>query len=301
MQKRGITMDFIQTKGIVYSVKHGDKWFGVDYNMNLYRGCCHGCIYCDSRSDCYHVENFDQVRAKENSKEILYQQLSHKRKKGVVGIGAMSDTYNPFEETYNITREALKVLRDLHFGVCIESKSDLILRDIDILKQIHQDSPTIIKLTVTTTNDELARIIEPNAPSSSKRLAAIAKMASEGLYAGVLMMPILPFINDSPQEIINLVKAAYDANASFIYPAFGVTLRSNQRDYYFEQLDIKFPGLKQRYRERYGDQYSCESPNAKQLYRVFKEECERYHIPYRMRDIINGYKQPFLKEQLSLF
>lgn len=294
-------MEFIESKALVYSVAHGDKWFGVDYNMNLYRGCCHGCIYCDSRSDCYHVDNFDQVRAKANSSEILYNQLVRKRKKGVVGIGAMSDTYNPFEEKYEITRDALKILRDLHFGVCIESKSDLILRDIDILKQIHQNAPVITKLTVTTTDDQLASIIEPNAPSSTRRLAAIAKLTKEGIYAGILMMPILPFMNDTPQDIKNLVKAAHDANASFIYPAFGVTLRSNQRDYYYEQLDTKFPGLKQRYLDNYRDQYSCQSPNAKQLYRVFKKECERYNIPYRMSDIIKGYKQPFEKEQLRLF
>lgn len=298
-------MEFIQAKTLVQSVQHGSQWFGVDYNMNLYRGCCHGCIYCDSRSECYHVDHFDTVRIKQDTGMMLRNELARKRRKGVVGIGAMSDTYNPFEKQYEVTREALQILAQFHFGVCIETKSDLIVRDIDVLKEIQAFAPVITKLTVTTADDHLAKQIEPYAPSSSKRLMAIRKMRDAGIYAGVLMMPILPFINDTPANIKAVVKAAYDAHASFIYPSFGVTLRANQRDYYYEKLDALYPGLRKQYERTYGEKYMCDSPQAKLLASVFRQECNRYGIPYKMRDIIAGYKQSYEQErqidQLSLF
>lgn len=294
-------MEYIQAKSLIQSVSHGDKWFGVDYNMNLYRGCCHGCIYCDSRSDCYHVDNFDTVRAKANTEIMLYNELRSKRKKGVVGIGAMSDTYNPFEKELEITRQALQQIANQGFGVCIETKSDMILRDIDLLKQITRQHSAIVKLTVTTWDDALSRKIEPYAPVSSIRLKAIKKMSDEGLYAGMLMMPLLPFINDSIEDIKKLVALAYDHHVRFIYPSFGVTLRANQREHYFQQLNKLYPGMRHRYVRTYGEKYSCDSPQAKLLAATFKQECQRFGIPYKMKDIIKGYKKAPDIKQLQLF
>ena len=294
-------MEFIPAKKILSSYSDGGRWFGINYNMNIYKGCCHGCIYCDSRSDCYRVENFDKVRAKENSLAIIEQDLKSKRRKGVVGTGAMSDPYNPFEKDYELTGGALKLINKYKFGAAIATKSDLVTRDIDILKSIQSHSPTIIKITITTYDDELCKKIEPSVSPPSKRFKAVEELSGNGIFTGILMMPILPFIEDNEQNIQNIIAGAYESGAKFIYPAFGVTLRQNQRDYYFEKLDKEFPGIKQKYINQYADSYICNSPDSKRLKQVFEEECNKYNILYKMNDIINGYKKGYEDKQLSIF
>ena len=189
-------METIKAKTILSKVKYGNEWYGIDYNMNLYRGCPHGCIYCDSRSNCYHIDNFDIPKLKENALLILEQELKSKKVKGVVGIGSMSDTYNPLEKENQITRQALKLISKYNFGVSIDTKSNLILRDIDLLKEINSKNNVIIKFTITTPNDELSKIIEPNVCISSKRLKAIKELSDNGIFAGIMMNPVLPFITD---------------------------------------------------------------------------------------------------------
>ena len=197
--------------------------------MNIYKGCCHGCIYCDSRSDCYGIEDFDRVRIKENSINLIEKDLKSKRKKGIVATGAMSDPYNPFEEKFLLTRKALELIDKYNYGAAIATKSDLIIRDIDVLKRIKEHSPVLCKITITTADDELSKKIEPNVCLSSERFKAIKKLSDEGIYTGILLMPILPFINDTEENIISIVRKAKENGAKFVYPAFGVTLRSNQR------------------------------------------------------------------------
>ena len=209
-------MEFIKAKSILSKVKYGNDWYGIDYNMNLYRGCSHRCIYCDSRSNCYHIDNFDIVRGKENALSILEQELSKKREKGVVGIGSMSDTYNPKELQYEQTRGALKLISKYGFGVSIDTKSDLILRDIDLLKEINSKNNVIIKFTITTPNDELAKIIEPNVCVPSKRFQAIKTLSDNGILVGIMMNPVLPFITDNEKDIKELVRLAYKNGAKFI-------------------------------------------------------------------------------------
>ena len=246
-------MELIPAKSIVSGYRENNNWFGTNYNMNIYKGCCHGCIYCDSRSECYGIDNFDIVRAKVNSSEIIRRELKSKRKNGVIGTGAMSDPYNPFEKKFALTRNALEIIDNFGFGVAIATKSDLILRDIDILKRIKEHSPVLCKITITTADDELCKIIEPNVVVTSKRFEAIKKLSDEGIYTGILLMPILPFINDTEENIINIVKLAKHNGAKFIYPAFGVTLRTNQRDYFFKILDKNFPGIKEKYIKSFGN------------------------------------------------
>ena len=295
-------MEFLKAKTILTKVKDGSEWYGVDYNMNLYRGCSHGCIYCDSRSDCYHIENFDTVRGKENMLKILENELSKKRVKGVVGIGAMSDTYNPMEIKYQQTRGALQLISKYGFGVSIDTKSDLILRDIDLLKEINSKNNVIIKFTITTPDDKLSKIIEPNVCESSKRLEAIKILNDNGIFTGIMMNPVLPFITDKEEDIKKLVELASRSGAKFIHTYMGMTLRENQRAYYFEKLDEKFPGVKEKYIKNYGDRYNCLVPNYKQLYKVFTDECDRYGILYKMNDIIRAYKKESTNdEQISLF
>ena len=295
-------MEFIKTKNILSRVSYGEQWFGIDYNMNLYRGCPHGCIYCDSRSECYGIENYDQPRGKEDALNILEQELSRKRQKGVVGLGSMSDTYNPLEKEYEQTRGALKLLLKYGFGAAIDTKSDLILRDLDLLKKINERNNVIIKVTVTTPHDELSRIIEPHVCVSSQRLTAIRTLNENGIFTGILLTPVLPFITDKEEDIRLLVRKAAKHGARFIYTHLSMTLRDRQRDYYYQKLDEHFPGLKDRYQRRYGNRYECTVPDQKRLYQVFTQECDRYGILYRMEDIIRVYqKEDKSEKQLSLF
>ena len=295
-------MEFVKAKTILAKVKNGNEWYGVDYNMNLYRGCSHGCIYCDSRSDCYHIENFDIVKGKENMLTILENELCKKRLKGVVGIGAMSDTYNPMEIKYKQTRGALQLISKYNFGVSIDTKSDLILRDMDLLKEINSKNSVIIKFTITTPNDKLSKIIEPNVCASSKRLEAINTLNDNGIFAGIMMNPVLPFITDKEEDIKKLVRIASEYGAKFIHTYMGMTLRENQRAYYFEKLDEKFPGIKDKYIKTFGDKYNCLVPNCKNLYKVFTNECNKYGILYKMDEIIKAYKKESVNnEQITLF
>lgn len=295
-------MKFIKAKTILSKVKYGDMWYGTLYNMNLYKGCSHGCIYCDSRSSCYNIDNFDMVRGKENALYILEKELSKKKEIGVIGIGAMSDTYNPLEKKYEQTRGALKLISKYDFGVSIDTKSDLILRDIDLLKEINEKNNVIIKFTITTPNDELSRKIEPNVCVSSKRFEAVKKLSDAGIFVGIMMNPVLPFITDKEEDIKELVRLASKAGVKFIHTYMGMTLRDNQRNYYYEKLDKYFIGLKEKYIKTYKDNYNCMVPNYKTLYKVFTDECKKYGILYNMKDIIKAYKKEIKQnEQMRLF
>lgn len=297
-------MEYIPTKTIISNYKENPHWFGINYTMNIYKGCCHGCIYCDSRSSCYQIIDFDRVRIKDNSTQIIKRDLKSKQKKGVVGTGAMSDPYNPFEEKYRLTREALQLVDENRFGISIATKSNLITRDIDILKRIQAHSPVIIKMTITTYEDELCKKIEKNVCSTSARFKALKELSDNGVYAGVLLMPILPFINDNEENIKNIIKGAYESGAKFVFSyGLGVTLRHNQREYYFKQLRSIFPksNLDKKYIELYGESYENPAINYEHLWNVFKEECKKYNMLYEMKDIITDYKNKYEKTQISWF
>ncbi|MCI9162196.1 MAG: radical SAM protein [Lachnospiraceae bacterium] len=295
-------MEYIPAKTIVTATK-SREWFGIDYNMNIYRGCSHGCIYCDSRSDCYHIEDFDRVRAKENALMIIRNDLRRKVKNGVVGTGAMSDPYNPFEKELLLTRRALELIDAFNFGAAIATKSTLMLRDLDVLQTIREHSPVLCKVTVTTADDALSKKLEPGVPVSSDRFAMVEALGQAGIFSGILLMPVLPWLEDSEENILAIVRRAHEAGARFIYAAFGMTLRGNQRDWYYARLEQLFPGqgLADRYRRRYGYQYECRSPAAAHLWKIFAEECQRYKILYQMKDIISAYQKKYQMTQLRLF
>ncbi len=278
-------------------------WFGNDYNMNLYRGCCHGCIYCDSRSECYGIEDFGEVRAKENALEILRDELRRKVKPGVIGTGSMSDPYNPFEKTELLSRHAAELIDAFGFGLTVITKSSLITRDIDIFRSIAEHSPVLLKMTVTTADDELCKLLEPNVSVSSERFKALAEMSGQGLFTGITLMPVLPFIEDGDENIRKIVRNASECGVRAIYPAFGMTLRDRQRDYFFEQLDRLFPQehFPERYRGQFGDYYECRTPRLKQLWKTFTEECRKAGILYEMRDIVSAYKMGYEGGQLTFF
>lgn len=294
-------IDYIPAKTIVSSYATNSNWFGTNYNMNIYKGCCHGCIYCDSRSECYRIDNFDKVKAKANALEIIRNDLRRKVKTGVVATGSMSDPYNPFEKELLLTRHALELINAFEFGAAIATKSNLITRDIDILSEIKEHSPVLCKITITCADDELSKIIEPNVCVSSKRFEVIRKLSNAGIFTGILLMPVLPFITDTEENIRGIVRKAHESGARFIYSALGMTLRTNQRDYYYQQLDKHFPNLKEKYIKMFENSYSCGSPRARELSIIFRNECNKYGIIYKMSDIIKAYKLGYDDTQLSFF
>ena len=293
-------MEYIPAKTIVTRTKD-ESWFGTAYNMNIYRGCCHGCIYCDSRSDCYQVGEFDRVRAKADALRIIRDDLRRKVKTGVVGTGAMSDPYNPFEKELLLTRRALELLAAYGFGVAIATKSDLVVRDRDLLREIGEQNPALVKITITTADDSQAARLEPGAPSSSRRFAALEALSREGIFAGVVMMPVLPFLEDREENIREIVRRAAACGARFVYPAMGMTQRPGQREWFYRRLEEQFPGegLAERYRRRFGSRYWCPSPRAKELWEVFTEECRRAGLLYQMTDIIRASRLGYQPQQLT--
>ncbi|MBI5961209.1 MAG: radical SAM protein [Chloroflexi bacterium] len=267
----------IQAKVMLSHIRQPDPWFGLKYNMNLYRGCQHQCIYCDSRSECYGIENFQDVLVKVNAIDLLRQELPRKRVKGTIGFGSMSDTYGPVERHYNLTGRALEVIAEYGFPVHIITKSDLILKDVDTLRAINRVQ-AVVSFTITTADDDLARKIEPGAPVPSRRLKALATLAEYGIQTGITLMPVLPMIEDSEQNIAQIVRLAHEHGASYILPAFGMTLRDRQRTYYYDQLDQLFPGLRAQYEQRFRERYSCAATQADRLRARCDELCAQYGI-----------------------
>jgi len=294
-------MEQVKAKTIVTRTKN-DWWFGTNYGMNIYRGCSFGCIYCDSRSDCYRVEDFGRVRVKGEALRIIRDDLRRKKNKGVIHTGAMSDPYTPAEESMKLMRHSLELINAYRFGVAIATKNTLVTRDIDVLQDISTRAPVTVSLTITTVDDDLAKKIEPYSPSSSERFSALKELADAGLFCGVLMMPILPFINDTEENVLQMVRLASEAGAKYVYGHMGLTLREGQREFFYDHLDQNFPGLKEKYMTTYGNKYQADSPQSRRLYNVFQDECKRLGLLYKMEDITAEYqKDGFWAQQLSLF
>ena len=301
-RKGAAAVDYIPAKHIVIRSKD-TSWFGTDHTMNIYRGCCHGCIYCDSRSECYRNDDFDTVKAKADALTIIRDDLQRKIRPGIVGTGAMSDPYNPFEARLCLTRNALALLDAYQFGVAIATKSDLITRDIDILQCIQSHSPVLCKLTITTTDDALAAKLEPGAPSPTRRLEAVRTLAQAGIPVCILLMPVLPFLEDSEENVLAVVDRAAQAGAKYIYPAFGMTQRDRQRAWYYDKLDELFPGqgLREKNERAFATRYTCTSPKAKKLWAVFTQRCREKGLLYEMKHIVSGYQKGYGDRQLSFF
>jgi len=291
----------VPAKTIVHNNKSPDSWFGLDFNMNIYRGCSHGCIYCDSRSNCFQVTDFDVVKMKENALQIIRDDLRRKTKTGVVGTGSMSDPYNPLERELNLTRNSLELMNAFGFGVSLITKSPLVTRDIDVLKDINTHSPVIVQFSITAADDKLCRKIEPNVSVASERFEALAMLAQNGIFCGVAINPTLPYITDSEDNIKKLLQMAKDAGAKFVYTFMSLTLRPGSREYYYDHLDKHFPGVREQYVKRYGNYKYCNTPNAKKLWSVFAAECERLGLLYDMKAITHAYKYSRPNTQMTLF
>lgn len=258
-------MHYVTAKGIL-SPKNG---------MNLYRGCTHGCIYCDSRSKCYHMEHdFEDIEVKENAIDLLEYALKHKRKKCMIGTGSMTDPYIPLETEIGNVRKALRLICEYGFGFTVITKSDRILRDLDLLQRINEKTKCVVQMTLTTYDEELCRKIEPNVCTTKERFAVLKKLRDAGIPTVVWMTPILPFINDTEDNIAGILDMCMEAKVyGVICFGMGLTLREGNREYFYEQLDRRFPGLKEKYIQRYGNQYMIESPDSDRLMKLFGRKC----------------------------
>lgn len=260
------------------------KWIltgsGGHYGMNIYRGCTHGCIYCDSRSRCYQFTHpFEDIEVKQNAPNLLEKALKSKRKKCMIGTGAMSDPYMHCEENLRLTRKCLEIILENDFGVAIQTKSDRILRDIDLLAKINRSAKCVVQMTLTTYDDDLCHILEPNVCITKRRIEVLEEMRKNGIPTIVWLTPILPFINDTEDNITAILnECARVGVKGIINFGMGLTLREGDREYYYAALDRHFPGMKEQYIKRYGNAYELPSPNAKELMGIFQRICKEKGI-----------------------
>ena len=286
-------MHFIQTKSIL-SARNG---------MNLYRGCQHGCIYCDSRSRCYHMDHrFEDVAVKENGVELLDLALRRKRRPCMIGTGSMSDPYTPIEEELQLTRRALEVIERHGCGIAIQTKSDRILRDLDLLQRINRRSKAVVQMTLTTMDDGLCKLIEPNVCPTSRRIEVLKAFRRAGIPTVVWLCPILPWLNDTEENIRGIVEACADAGVKgIICFGMGLTLRDGSREHYYTQLDRNFPGLKERTMRTYGSAYELRSAHDRELTALFHRLCAKYGIWHDNDRIFRWMSQMEDPGQLSFF
>ena len=288
-------MHEVNVKGIL-SAKNG---------MNIYRGCLHGCIYCDSRSLCYQMNHkFEDIEVKANAVGLLENTLRRKRNKCMIGTGAMSDPYMPIEEKLGNMRKCLEVIERYGFGVTMITKSTKVLRDLDLLKKINEKSKCVVQMTLTTYDEDLCRIVEPNVETTYERFRALEILRDNGIPTVVWLCPILPFINDTEENIRGILDYCVRAKVKGIINFdMGVTLRDGNREYFYKKLDEHFPGLKEKYIRMYGNSYQLSSPNSRQLNMIYKSECIKNGIMCDVNECfeyLNKYEDKYSGEQISL-
>ncbi|SER41944.1 DNA repair photolyase [Butyrivibrio fibrisolvens] len=290
-------MHFVEAKGILTTN-------GGRCGMNIYRGCSHGCIYCDSRSKCYQFTHpFEDIEVKQNAPMLLEAALKSKRKKCMIGTGSMSDPYMHCETELELTRKCIEIIHRYGFGLAIQTKSDRILRDIDLLHDINKDTKCVVQMTLTTYDDELCSILEPNVCNTKRRLEVLKMMQERGIPTIVWITPILPFINDTEENVRQILEACVKVGVKGIIDfGMGLTLREGDREYFYAALDKHFPGMKKRYIETYGNAYDLPSPDSGKLTGILKEICMENNMMYKPDDCfkyMNEFSEKY--KQMSLF
>lgn len=274
--------------------------------MNLYRGCTHGCIYCDSRSRCYQMDHdFEDVEIKRNAPALLETALRGKRKRCMIGTGAMSDPYLPLERTALLTRSCLEIIDRYGFGVSLQTKSDLVLRDLDLLKSINATSKCVVQMTLTTYDEALCQVVEPNVCTTKRRFEVLKILRDEGIPTVVWLCPILPFLNDTEENLRGILGYCFEAGVKGVMCfGMGVTLREGDRQYFYAKLDEHFPGLKQQYIRTFGSSYECASPRSEALMKIFQSECAAHGVMHSAEAIfayLHSFEDRQAGEQLSFF
>ena len=289
-------MHFVDAKGIL-SAKNG---------MNLYRGCTHGCIYCDSRSKCYQfTHDFEDIEVKQNAPELLEQTLRSKRKKCMIGTGAMCDPYMHCEKELRLTRRCIEIIERYGFGLAIQTKSDLVLRDLDLFQKIQEKAKCVVQMTLTTYDEALCKIVEPNVCTTKKRFEALKILQQNGIPTVVWLSPILPFINDTEENIEGILDYCIDAGVyGIINFGMGMTLRAGDREYFYAALDKHFPGLKEQFHHKYGYAYQIASSQNAKLMKLFHKKCRAHGIVDNVEEVfqyLSTFPQKEQYQQLRLF
>lgn len=289
-------MHYVNAKGIL-SAKNG---------MNLYRGCVHGCIYCDSRSKCYHIDHdFEDIEIKANAIELLENTLKRKRNKCMIGTGSMTDPYIPLESKLGHVRKALILADKYGFGFTLITKSTLVLKDIDLLKSINEKTKCVVQMTLTTYDEELCKKLEPNVNTTKERFLALKQLHEAGIPTVVWLSPILPFINDTEENLRGILKYCIEAKVyGILCFGMGLTLREGNREYFYKQLDMLFPGMKEKYIQTYGTNYIINSPNQDKLMKIFYQVCKEHNIVHNNKELFNylhTFENKEIPVQLSLF
>lgn len=274
--------------------------------MNLYRGCTHGCIYCDSRSKCYRMNHdFEDIEVKAKAEELLEHTLKRKRSKGMITTGSMTDPYVPIEKELQVTRRCLNQIERFDFGLTIQTKSNLIMRDIDILDKINRKTKCVVAMTLTTYDEDLCRKLEPNVCTTKERFEVLMAMKERGIPTIVWMTPILPFINDTMENIQGLMGYCIQAGVyGIMHDGMSMTLRDGSREYFYAQLDKLFPGMKERYMEFYGVSSELESPNKQELMQYFRQTCDEHGIVHDREELfryMREYKNKTIGTQMTIF
>ena len=272
--------------------------------MNLYRGCTHGCIYCDSRSKCYQFTHaFEDIEVKLNAPVLLEQALRSKRRRCMIGTGSMSDPYMPLERELQLTRRCLELIDRYEFGATVITKSDLVLRDLELYRSIHEKAKAVIQMTLTTYDEDLGRILEPHVCTTRRRFEVLCTLRDNGIPTVVWLSPILPYINDTRENLAGILRYCIQAGVTGILCfGMGMTLREGDREYYYAALDRHFPGLKERYIREFGNAYELASPRQPELMRLFHAVCERYGIMHDNEQIFAYLREPPERyEQMTLF
>lgn len=287
-------MHFVEAKGILSS----------NNGMNIYRGCTHGCIYCDSRSKCYgFTHEFEDIEVKINAPQLLEKALKSKRKKCMIGTGAMCDPYLHIEENLKLTRKCLELIDQYEYGVAVQTKSTRVLRDMDLLKSINDKTKAVVQMTMTTYDETLCKILEPNVSTTKERFETLLQFKEAGIPTVVWLTPILPFINDTEENIREILEYCVEAGVKgIICFGMGVTLRDGDREYFYKALDKHFPGIKNKYIRTYGNAYDIPSPNNEKLLEIFKEVCVKNGMMYQVKECFQYLHEfPQKYEQMSLF
>ncbi|MBQ3263292.1 MAG: radical SAM protein [Oscillospiraceae bacterium] len=272
--------------------------------MNLYRGCAHGCIYCDSRSACYQFTHpFEDIEVKQNAPALLEEILKKKRRRIVISTGSMSDPYQPCEKELQLTRRCLELIDRYSFGASVITKSDLVLRDLALFERIHRNAKSVLQMTLTVADDHLSRVLEPNVCTTSRRYEVLKAFQRVGVPTVVWMTPILPFLTDTEENVRRILEYCFDAGVKGVVCfGMGLTLRDGNREYFYAALDRHFPGLSDEYRRRFGNAYEAASPNTERLLRLFHAECEKHGVLHEPDDCFRYIAAlPERNDQLSLF
>ena len=288
----------------VYSIKEivSKSIISAKNSMNIYRGCTHGCIYCDSRSEVYgKCYDFEDIEVKTNAIDLIEKELSKKRKKGMIVTGSMTDPYLPLENELMHTRKFLELVEKYDFGVAVLTKSDLILRDIDVLKRINQNTKCVVQMTLTTYEESLCKILEPNVCTTKRRFEVLKEMQNQGIPTIVWITPILPFINDTEENINGILNYCKESGVKGIITfGVGMTLRYGNREYFYKKLDDYFPNLKREYMKKYGSSYGIKSGNRAKLSMLIKSFCTENNMLYGQKEVF-PYIWNFEETQISLF